>query len=61
MTFPVIVCIAKTEHDYIEEFVKYHVGIGFKCIYIYDNEDEPTYETLLGDYIENIKAFFRYE
>ena len=50
MTYPVIVCIAKREHDYIEEFVKYHIGIGFKHIYLYDNEDVPTYESFLQNY-----------
>ena len=54
--YPVIVCIAKKEHDYIEEFVKYHLAIGFKCIYIYDNEDTPTYETMLHKYKSNIKV-----
>jgi len=54
-TFPVIVCIAKLEHDYIEEFVKYHLAIGFKRIYIYDNEDKPTYQKLLHKYNDNIK------
>ena len=47
---PAIVCIAKKESDYIEEFVKYHLAIGFKYIYIYDNEDTPTYKTLLQNY-----------
>ena len=45
--YPVIVCIAKKEQDYIEEFVKYHLHLGFKHIYIYDNEDIPTYENML--------------
>lgn len=54
--FPVIVCVAKKESDYIEEFVKYHLALGFKCIYIYDNEDVPTYEKLLQDYKDNIKV-----
>jgi len=54
--FPVIVCIAKLEHDYIEEFVKYHLGIGFKRIYIYDNEDKPTYQQFLKKYSDNIKV-----
>jgi hypothetical protein len=49
--FPIIVCIAKKEHDYIEEFVKYHLAIGFSHIFIYDNEDQPTYDTLLHKYI----------
>ena len=54
--YPVIVCIAKKEHDYIEEFVKYHLALGFKYIYIYDNEDIPTYETMLHKYKNNIKV-----
>ena len=53
---PVIVCIAKKEHDYIEEFIYYHIKLGFKYIYLYDNEDEPTYEKLLDKYKENIKV-----
>lgn len=49
---PVIVCIAKKEHDYIEEFVKYHLALGFKHIFLYDNEDEPTYKSMLHAYKE---------
>lgn len=48
--YPVIVCIAKLESKYIKEFVKYHLLIGFKHIYIYDNEDRPTYGKLLEKY-----------
>ena len=54
--FPVIVCIAKKEHDYIEEFVKYHLAMGFKYIYLYDNEDTPTYESLLDKYKNDVKV-----
>jgi hypothetical protein len=54
--FPVIVCIAKKEHDYIEEFVKYHLALGFEVIFIYDNEDTPTYETMLEKYKDNVKV-----
>lgn len=54
--YPVIVCIAKKEHDYIEEFIKYHLALGFKYIYLYDNEDIPTYKHLLNAYKENIKV-----
>lgn len=54
--FPVIMCIAKLEHDYIEEFVKYHLALGFKYIYLYDNEDVPTYEKLLHKYKDHIKV-----
>lgn len=51
---PVIVCIAKSEHDYIEEFVKYHLQLGFKQIYLYDNEDIPTYNDILKNYIDSV-------
>lgn len=51
---PIIFCIAKMEHRYIEEFCKYHLSIGFDMIYIYDNEDEPTYQHLLLNHINNI-------
>jgi hypothetical protein len=53
----VIVCIAKLEHDYIEEFVKYHLALGFETIYIYDNEDEPTYEKQLEKYASSVIVF----
>jgi hypothetical protein len=52
--YPVILCIAKLESDYIEEFVKYHIALGFNKIFIYDNEDIPTYETLLINYKQYI-------
>jgi hypothetical protein len=54
--YPVIVCIAKKEEDYIEEFVKYHLALGFKYIYLYDNEDIPKYEQFLHKYSDNIKV-----
>ncbi len=54
MTKPVIICIAKLEADYIEEFVRYHIALGFLKIYIYDNEDVPTYAKLLEKYADNI-------
>jgi hypothetical protein len=53
---PVIVCIAKKESDYIEEFVDYHIKLGFKYIYVYDNEDEPTYEILLEKFKDYVKV-----
>jgi len=54
MIKPVIVCIAKYEEQYIEQFVKYHLDIGFDKIYIYDNEDVPKYKDLLVDYSDKI-------
>jgi hypothetical protein len=52
---PAIVCLAKMEHDYIEEFVRYHIAIGFKRIYIYDNEDVPTYHLMLKHFSPLVK------
>ena len=54
--FPVIVCIAKKEHHYIEEWVKYHLALGFKRIYLFDNEETPTYEAMLQEYAEFIRV-----
>ena len=42
----VLVCIAKLEHLYIEEFCNHHLSIGIDAIYIYDNEDVPTYHRM---------------
>jgi len=44
--YPVIVAIAKLESDYIQEWVNYHLALGFEKIYLYDNEDTPTYNNL---------------
>lgn len=49
---PAILAIAKLEHRYIETWVKYHLTLGFDHIFLYDNEDVPTYESLLKDYSE---------
>ena len=32
-----LVCIAKNEDDYIEEWVNYHLKLGFSKIFIYEN------------------------
>jgi cellulose synthase/poly-beta-1,6-N-acetylglucosamine synthase-like glycosyltransferase len=52
--YPVIVAIAKQEQRYIEEWVKYHLGLGFSHIYLYDNEDKPTYKEFLKAYADNL-------
>ena len=50
---PVIVCVVKKEQKYIYEFINYHLLLGFTHIYIYDNEDEPTYEKQLKPYFKD--------
>jgi len=52
----VIVAIAKMEQDYIEEWVKYHLHIGFDEIFLYDNEDMPFYELFLKKYSDKLKV-----
>lgn len=44
-----VILVAKGESHYIAHFVKYHIALGFDTIFIYDNEDEPTYEKILVD------------
>jgi hypothetical protein len=46
----VIVAVAKFEQDYIEEWVIYHLAMGFDRIYLYDNEDVPTYSKILKQF-----------
>jgi hypothetical protein len=56
--FPVIVCLAKNEYNYIEEFVKYHLALGFKHIILYDNQDVPeTYSKILEKYLDKMTIF----
>jgi hypothetical protein len=52
----VIVAIAKMEQDYIEEWVKYHLHLGFDQIFLYDNEDLPFYEKFLQKYSDKLKV-----
>ena len=54
MIKPVIVSIAKFEKDYIEEFVRYHLNIGFEQIYLFDNEDIPTYQGILKEFGDKV-------
>jgi hypothetical protein len=54
MIGPVIICIAKYEKNYIEVFVRYHLGLGFDKIYLYDNEDQSTYKELLKDFGDKV-------
>ena len=39
----VICCIALDEEAYIDEWIQYHLHIGFSHIYIYDNKDQQLY------------------
>ena len=41
--------IAKNEVPYIEEWVEYHLALGFAHIYIYDNEDVSTLSAIFKE------------
>lgn len=50
-----VVCgIAKNEDNYIEDWVKFHLRIGFDHIYLYDNNapDKAKYAGMLKQYID---------
>ena len=51
----ILAVICKNEEDYIEEFVDYHLNIGFDKIIIGDNNDinGELYQPLLKDYIKS--------
>jgi len=57
MIFPVIVAIAKMEERYIQEWVEYHLALGFKHVYLYDNEDKPIYGEILKNYPVTVTHF----
>lgn len=47
----VICAIAKNEHKYINDWVKWHIDIGFDYIYLFDNDNIDTKENVL-DYVD---------
>ena len=50
MSYNVICAIAKNENPYINDWVNWHLNLGFDKIYLYDNND-PWVE-FVGDFIE---------
>jgi hypothetical protein len=48
-----IACIMKYEEDYVEEWVKYHLCVGVKHFYIYDNNEESYMKDVLKKYIDD--------
>jgi len=37
----------RKEHNYVSDWIKYHLAMGFDRIVLYDNEEEPTYANLI--------------
>ena len=50
----VICCIAINEELYLEEWIKYHLKLGFSHIYIYDNNKD---QSQLTNYLENTTIY----
>lgn len=47
-----ICAIAKCEDDYLEEWIDYHLQIGFQHIFLVDNNDSDSVEKLLNKYVD---------
>lgn len=47
-------CIAKTENQYIREFIEYYKTLGVSHICIFDNNDKDgeRFESVIRDYID---------
>lgn len=54
----VVLGIAKQEKHYINDWVAYHLHIGFDKVYLFDNNDDPneTYDEILSEYINEGKV-----
>ena len=50
-----LVCIAKNEENYIDEWIKYHIKLGFSKIFIYENDWRYNGEFKNSDYIKLIE------
>lgn len=53
-----IVCIAKNEAEYIQEWVEYHLLAGADRIYVYDNESTDNMKSILEPYIKSNKVVY---
>lgn len=56
-----IIAIAKNENNYINEWVDYHLNLGFDNIIVCDNDDEPILKNVIKDsrvIIEDWSGFY---
>lgn len=56
-----ICLIVKDDHDYIREWIQYHLSIGIDHFYITDNGSEPPLDETIHDYIEHGLVTYRYD
>ena len=56
----VVICaIAKNENPYINDWVNWHINIGFDHIYLFDNNDSK--EDFVGNFIDRIDSVTIYD
>ena len=48
----IVLTFAKNEDRYIVEFVEHYLKLGFDKIIIVDNNDQPTLENILSEFIK---------
>ena len=53
MKYCAICCIAKDEDMYIEEWIEYHLLLGFDTVIVYDNHSTIPLKVILNKYVEN--------
>ena len=55
-----ICCIVKNEAPYIKEWIEFHLLVGFKMFFIYDNESTDNLKEILKPYIEDGVVIYAY-
>ena len=57
----VALCLAvRDEHQYIEEWIRYHLAIGVQKIFMYDNNSTPPLATTLMPYLKTEQVEYHY-
>lgn len=52
-----IVTIIKNELDYLEEFIKYHIGIGIDQIFIFEDYGSLSHQDITNKYKDNVTVY----
>lgn len=52
-----IVTIIKNELDYLEEFIKYHIGIGIDHIFLFEDYGSLSHQDIASKYKDNVTVY----
>lgn len=52
-----IVTIIKNELDYLEEFIKYHIGIGIDHIFLFEDYGSLSHQDITSKYKDNVTVY----